>query len=134
MEYSIKGNSDSNGKAVIIAKANSYDFGIKSNQKEMAGPANILLGAFAACCLKNVERFSAILHYTYDSAEIEVIGTRQEKPPMINKIDYTLHISSKDPNFKPDLLLKNLKKFGTIYNTLNAVCEIDGQLILNKNV
>ena len=134
MVYFVKGNSNSSGKAVISAKANSYDFGIKPSQKEMAGPADILLSAFAACCLKNIERFSTILNYNYNTAEIEVNGTRQEKPPMINKINYTIHIVSDDQNLNPDLLHKNLKKFGTIYNTLNVVCEIDGQIKLTTNV
>lgn len=134
MNYTVKGSSNSNGEAKISAKSNTYAFGIKPNQPEMAGPADILMSAFAACCLKNVERFSTILHYNYNSAEIEVTGERQEKPPMINKVRYTLHISSDDPNINTDLLHKNLKKFGTIYNTLNAVCAIEGQIILNKNV
>lgn len=134
MNYSVKGISNSIGIAFINAKANKYEFGIKATQSDLAGPADMLLSSFAACCLKNVERFSSILHYNYDSVEIDVSGVRQEKPPMINEINYTLHISSNDPNLKPDLLLKNLKKFGTIYNTLNTVCKINGQIILNKNV
>jgi uncharacterized OsmC-like protein len=134
MSYTVKGKSNNNGEAKIIAKSNNYVFGIKSNQSEFCGPAEILLSSFAACCLKNVERFSSILNYQYDSAEIEVTGIRQEKPSMINKIDYTLSISSKDKNLNIDLLHKNLKKFGTIYNTLNAVCEINGKLILNNHV
>ena len=134
MEYSIKAKSASSGEAVVFAKSNSYDFGIKSNQPEMAGPTELLLGAFAACCLKNIERFSQLLHYTYTHAEIEVKGFRQEKPPMINKIQYTIRIKSNDPKLKLDLLHKNLKKFGTIYNTLNVVCEIDGELIVADNV
>lgn len=134
MEYSVKGISNSLGEATIKAKSNEYSFGVKSDQPEKAGPAELLLGAFAACCLKNVERFSSLLHYTYQTAEIDVIGERQENPPMFNRIRFTLYISGNDSNLKPDLLLKNLQKFGTIYNTLNEVCEIEGQIILNGNV
>lgn len=134
MEYSVKGNSTSLGEAVVKAKSNEYSFGIKPNQPEVAGPAELLMSAFAACCLKNVERFSNILHYTYNHAEIEVKGTRQEKPPMMNEIEFTLTISSSDENLKPDLLMKNLQKFGTIYNTLNAACEIKGEIIINNHV
>lgn len=134
MEYIVTGRSNSDGKAEILAKSNNYEFGIKAGQPEKAGPTELLLGAFAACCLKNIERFSAILKYNYNSADITVTGLRQEKPPMIYEINYTIHISSDDPNLKPDLLLKNLQKFGTIYNTLNAVCKINGQIILNNHV
>lgn len=134
MEYSVSGRSTSQGEAEIRAKSNTYEFGIKAGQPEIAGPAELLLGAFAACCLKNVERFSSILGYTYQSAEITVEGERQEKPPMFTRIRFTLHISGNDPNLKPDLLLKNLQKFGTIYNTLSAVCEIDGRIIPDTHV
>jgi len=134
MEYSVKGKSSNSGEAVVRAKSNDYSFGIKADQKDLAGPAELLLSAFAACCLKNVDRFSEILHYTYNHVEIEVKGTRQEKPPMMNEIEFTLTISSSDENLKPDLLLKNLQKFGTIYNTLNAACEIKGEIIINNHV
>jgi uncharacterized OsmC-like protein len=128
MEYSITATSTSTGHATISAKSNTYVFGVAANQTEMAGPTELLLSAFAACCLKNVERFSSILHYSYNVATIEVTGQRQEKPAMINTIHFTLHITTNDAHLNGDLLLKNIQKFGTIYNTLNAVCEIDGQL------
>jgi uncharacterized OsmC-like protein len=132
MQYTVKGMSNSTGEATVSAKLNDYSFGIKTNQTDLAGPAELLLSAFAACCLKNVERFAAILHYTYETAEIEVTGIRQEKPPMFNSINYVLRIKSVDPKLNPDLLQKNLIKFGTIYNTLSAVCEIDGQVIVDN--
>ena len=131
MDYQVTGYSESNGKAEISAKSNLYSFGVKSNQHELAGPAEILLSAFAACCLKNVERFSSILHYSYNSVRIEVTGSRQEKPSMITEIHYRIHISSDDAQLNLELLHKNLKKFGTIYNTLNAVCKINGQIVMN---
>lgn len=134
MEYFVKGNTSTDGEATITAKSNSFAFGIKATQNEMAGPTELLLSAFAACCLKNVERFSSILHFTYTNAEIEVTGIRQDKPPMINRISYALKIASDDPDLNLDLLHKNIKKFGTIYNTLNVVCEINGQIILENNV
>jgi uncharacterized OsmC-like protein len=131
MNYQVKAHSESAGKAEIIAKNSQYVFGINADQTELAGPAEILLSSFAACCLKNVERFSTILHYTYKSADIEVIGERQEKPPMFTKIDFKLNINTDQPNFNAELLLKNLRKFGTVYNTLSGVCEITGHISVN---
>lgn len=134
MEYFVKGKSNSTGQAVINAKSNEYSFGVKADQSELAGPAELLLSAFAACCMKNVERFSSILHFNYKAAEIEVSGIRQEKPPMFNTINYTLTIETNDSKLNADLLHKNLIKFGTIYNTLNAVCEIEGQIKIKNYV
>jgi uncharacterized OsmC-like protein len=132
MEYSITGNSSHSGLASITAKSNEYTFGIKPNAPDTAGPAELLLGSFAACCLKNVERFSKLLGYSYDEAKIEVKGIRQEKPPMFKSIHYALTIKSDDSKLSTDLLQKNLVKFGTIYNTLNAVCEIDGKILISN--
>ena len=65
----------------------------------------------------------------YQSASINVLATRQDKPPMIDTIEFELivKISSK---INLVLLMRNLKKFGTIYNALDQVCEIRGVLKL----
>lgn len=128
MNYHVIGQSDCEGVANIKAKSNTYTFGIKSDQVELAGPAELLLSAFASCCLKNVERFAEILKFTYVSAEIEVSGIRQEKPPMFTEIQYSLRVYGDDEGLNTDLLQMNLEKFGTIYNTLSAVCTIQGEL------
>jgi uncharacterized OsmC-like protein len=113
----------------IEAKENQYTFGIRKDRHEMAGPAELLLGAFAACCLKNVERFSSLLGFEYTNAKIQVEGVRQEKPPMMSEISYTLRISGSDERLNPDLLHKNIRKFGTVYNTLSQVSAIHGKII-----
>lgn len=128
MNYQVVGRSEKGAAAHIQAKSNQYTFGIQSDQQDLAGPAELLLSAFAACCLKNVERFSTILNFSYVSAEIVVTGIRQEKPPMFVQINYTLRISSNDVELNTRLLQRNLEKYGTIYNTLAAVCKIEGQL------
>lgn len=132
MLYSVTADSNQEGQAEVQARSNRYPFSIKPNDADQAGPAELLLSAFAACCLKNVERFSSVLHYTYENASIEVSGVRQEKPPMFTQIDFVLWIESSSIN--TDLLLKNLQKFGTIYNTLSAVCEINGSIKVKSNV
>lgn len=134
MKYAVNGYSNSNGEAKVEAKSSVYKFGIKANQTMLAGPAELLLSSFAACCLKNIERLSKILNYTYQSAEIEVTGMRQVKPSMFSTIDYTITIHSDDDNINVDILLKNLQKFGTIYNTLHSVCTIHGEILVNESV
>lgn len=90
----------------------------------------MLLGAFAACCLKNIERFSDTLKFDYEHAQIEVVGERQEKPTKLVTIKYIILIKSEDPKLNPKLLHKNLQKFGTIYNTLKETCKVSGEIIL----
>jgi uncharacterized OsmC-like protein len=95
----------------------------------LAGPAELLAAAFAACVLKNVTRFSEILHFRYESAVIDVVAEREDAPPRIARIHYVLRLTTDEPEQRVENLRKNIEKFGTIYNTLAAVCEVTGEII-----
>jgi uncharacterized OsmC-like protein len=128
MEYSVSASSTAHHEAQIKAKEQVIEFGITKDHDTVAGPAELLVSAFAACCLKNVERFSSILKFEYESANIQVKGERQDRPPKIVKLTYELEIKSEDANLKLDLLHRNIQKFGTIYNTLKGTCAIVGKI------
>lgn len=92
------------------------------------GPAELLAGAFAACLLKNVARSSAMLPFAYASADVTVTMQRQDAPPRFTAIEYQLHLVTAEPAHRVELLHRNLQKFGTVYNTLAAVCEVSGTI------
>ncbi len=94
----------------------------------LPGPGELLAAAFAACVIKNVERFSQMLPFAYDSAAIEVELHRHEHPPRFDRVDYVLHLVTDEPAARVDLLARNLAKYGTVYNTLAAGCEISGHI------
>lgn len=96
---------------------------------EYFGPAELLLTAFAACTLKNVERMSHLLTFQYRGAAIEVIGERQDKPPRFVRIHYTLRIDTDEPRNRIDLVARNIARHGTIYNTLAASCDVSGEVL-----
>lgn len=96
---------------------------------DWAGPAEILCSAFAACCLKNISRFSQILKLPYSHAEITVTAKREDKPPQIISIAYHLRIKTNESEQHLALLKKNMEQFGTIFNTLKSGCEIQGEII-----
>lgn len=131
MEYSVYAKSTPTDEGQILSGKNQISFGI-SKDNELPTPADLLVSAFAACCLKNVERFSEFLHFEYVSAEINVNAVREEQPPMIRKISFSLTIHSAEESINTKLLLKNLQKFGTIYNTLSAACDIEGEILIKK--
>lgn len=131
MQYLISGSISPSREAAFSIKKSSVSFGVFSDQDELPNPAELLLGAFTACCLKNVQRFSELLGFEYAKARIEVVGERQEKPTKIVGIRYVIHISSEDEKLNLKLLHRNLQKFGTIYNTLKEVCEVSGELVLS---
>ncbi len=99
-----------------------------SAQPALPGPGELLASAFAACVIKNVERFSQVLPFAYDGAEIDVELHRSDRPPHFDRIDYVLRIVTDEPDARVDLLARNLAKHGTAYNTLAASCEIDGRI------
>ena len=127
MNYRLAARSSSVSQGDAEIGDNQIKFGV-TKDSELASPAELLVAAFAACCLKNIERFSKMMRFEYSHAEIIVNAERQDKPPMINVIKYEIEISSSDSKLNKDLLLRNIQKFGTIYNTLNVVCEITGDI------
>ena len=135
MKYHIKASSISNQDAVIKIKKSSIDFGTTSKTAEtLPNPAELFLGSFASCILKNVERFSGMMKFNYTKATIEVNATRLENPPRMENIIYDLTIHSNDKMLNSDLLKKNIEKFGTIYNTVKLSCFISGAISTIENV
>ena len=130
MEYAIRASSTSKSNASIKIKESEIVFGTTPESTDaLPNPAELFLGAFSACVLKNVERFSVMMQFEYSSAEITVSALRLEKPPRMDEIQYRLTIYSQDPGLNLDLLKKNIEKFGTIYNTVKLSCSISGEII-----
>lgn len=132
MDYHIKASSISNQDAVVHIKQSNIDFGTTSDT--LPNPAELFLGSFSACMLKNVERFSAMMKFTYTKATLEVNATRLENPPRMDRIIYNLTIYSDDGKLNTALLRKNIEKFGTIYNTVKLSCTISGKINKLDNV
>jgi hypothetical protein len=78
--------------------------------------------------LKNVERFSHLLPFRYESASVEVAAEREEPPPRIIRMSYRLRVVTDEAATRVALLHENIRKFGTISNTLAAVCEVVGDI------
>jgi uncharacterized OsmC-like protein len=129
MKYSIKASSTSKADASIHIKQSEIIFGTTpESADQLANPAELFLGSFAACILKNVERFSALMNFEYSNAEITVNAVRLEKPPRMDKISYELTVYSKNSKLNIDLLKKNIEKFGTIFNTVKSSCSVSGEV------
>jgi len=130
MNYTIKAHSNAGANATILINENEIDFGITSDPiSKLSSPAELFLGAFSSCILKNVERFAGFMHFDYSRAEISVSATRLEKPPRIDDIHYELKIFSNDAKLNINLLKKNIEKFGTIFNTVQTSCTIKGEIL-----
>ena len=93
------------------------------------GPADLLGSAFAACLLKNLARSGALLGFEYHDAQVDVVLRRQDAPPKFVSVEYTLRVTTDEPERRVELVHTNLRKFGTVYNTLAAVCDVHGTVI-----
>ncbi|MCF8714470.1 OsmC family protein [Joostella atrarenae] len=130
MNYKVTASSSSKNNASIEIKESNLLFGtIPAAESTLPNPAELFLGSFSACVLKNVERFSTMMKFNYDKAEITVEAIRLEKPPRMDEINYNLKVYSDDENLNIDLLKKNIEKFGTMYNTVKSTCSVTGQVI-----
>jgi uncharacterized OsmC-like protein len=111
-------------------KTAAVEFDTSAAQSEThLGPAELLLTAFAACVLKNVERMSRLQPFAYSGASIEVVGEREDRPPRMIRIRYTLRVETDEPARRVELLHRNIAGFGTIYNTLAAACDVAGEIV-----
>lgn len=132
MNYEIEVSAISNQDAVIHIKQSEIDFGTTAQTAEtLPNPAELFLGALAACLLKSLERFSTIMKFTYSKAILEVHGTRLENRPRLDNITYQLTIYSHDTKLNTALLQRNIEKFGTIYNTVKVSCAISGAIAVS---
>ena len=125
--YKVKGRVNKLSEGTIEIETNKISFGV-TKKNALPSPVDLLVSAFAACCLKNIERFSEFMDFEYDRSEILVEATYQTKPPKIDEISFEIKVKTADKKINSDLLLRNIQKFGTIYNTLDPVCEINGTL------
>ncbi len=111
-----------------------FDTGVDLSD-DLFGPADLLGAAFAACMLKNVERFSHLLRFRYEGANVHVALEREDHPPRITRITritrirYRLRLATGEPEHRVEILERNLVSFGTIYNTLLRSCEVTGEVV-----
>lgn len=97
------------------------------------GPAELLCAALAACLLKNVERYSGLLSFEYEMAGVEVEAERRDVPPAMTRMHYRLEIVTNEPIHRVELLHRNVRKYGTITNTLAAAVELTGEVVARPN-
>ena len=89
-------------------------------------PAELLLAALSACMIKGIERVTPILKFSLRGVEVRVDGVRQDVPPKMESITYEIIIDTDEPDRRLELLHENVKKYGTVFNTLAAGMALVG--------
>jgi uncharacterized OsmC-like protein len=129
-QYRVSARATAPGIATGHAKEREIEFDVSTGSSgELPGPAELLAMSLGACLLKNVERFSHLLSFAYDGAEVVVEAERQDDPPRFTRLTYELRIRTDESPHRVELLHRNLRRFGTVYNTLAASCQVDGTIV-----
>ena len=89
-------------------------------------PAELFLAAIAACMIKGIERVTPMLKFDLRGVEVRLHGVRQDSPPKMVSVDYELIIDTDEDDRRLDLLHQNVRKYGTISNTVAAATKLEG--------
>lgn len=99
-----------------------------SGRKDAFNPAEMLMAALAACMIKSIERVTPILKFNVKGVEVQLHGVRQDVPPKLEPIEYEILLDSDESDQRLELLHNNIKKYGTVYNTVGPGTQLAGVL------
>lgn len=92
-------------------------------------PAELFLAAIAACMIKGIERVAPMIQFQFRGVEVRLHGVRQDSPPFMSSITYDLVIDTDEDDRRLDLLHQNVRKYGTISNTVAAATKLEGKIV-----
>ena len=129
LEYRIEARRvDSHGATATTKAAEILlDTDLKG-RPDAFNPAELLLAAVAACMIKGIERVTPMLEFELTAVEVKLHGFRQDSPPKMTLIEYELIIDTQESDLRLDLLHKNVRKYGTISNTVADATRLEGTI------
>ncbi|WP_341915067.1 OsmC family protein [Ferrovibrio terrae] len=97
-----------------------------AGRPDALNPAELFLAAIAACMIKGIERVAPMLKFSLRGVEVRLHGQRQDSPPKMVAIDYELIVDTDEPDRRLELLHQNVRKYGTISNTVAEATKLEG--------
>ena len=127
LEYNVTAKrKDSHGGEAVTKEAKIIlDTDVKG-RSDAFNPAELLLAALAACMIKGVERAMPMIQFNLRGVEVKIHGVRQDSPPLMSSIDYELSVDTDEDDRRLELLHTNVRKFGTISNTIALATRLEG--------
>lgn len=129
LEYSVSARRiDTHGSEARTKDATiTLDTDVKGRD-DAFNPAELFLAAVAACMIKGIERVVPMLKFELRGVEVKLHGVRQDSPPKMISIDYELIVDTDEDDRRLALLHTNVRKFGTISNTVAEATTLDGSI------
>jgi len=127
LEYSVEARRiDAHGSLATTKQAQvTLDTDV-TGRVDAFNPAELLLAAVAACMIKGIERVAPMLRFEFRGVEVKLHGVRQDSPPKMVSIDYEIIVDTDEDDRRLDLLHTNVRKFGTISNTIAEATSLKG--------
>ena len=91
-------------------------------------PTELFLASIAACMIKGIERAIPMLKFDLRGVEVKVRGVRQDSPPKMVSVGYEIIIDTDEVDHRLELLHTNVRKFGTISNTVSTAMSLEGAI------
>lgn len=99
-----------------------------AGRRDAFNPAELLLAALSACIIKGIERVAPILKFDLQGLEVRVHGVRQDSPPRMESIEYEIIVTTSESDHRLELLHENVRKYGTVFNTVAPGTRLSGIL------
>lgn len=91
-------------------------------------PAELFLASIAACMIKGIERVAPLIHFQFEGVEVKLHGIRQDAPPLMISVDYEIVVDTSEDDRRLELLHANVRKYGTISNTVAKATRLEGKI------
>lgn len=76
--------------------------------------------------IKGIERVTPMIKFDLRGVEVKLHGIRQDSPPKMVSIDYELIVDTDETDQRLELLHTNVRKYGTISNTVAVATKLEG--------
>lgn len=100
-----------------------------AGRRDAFNPAELLLAALSACIIKGIERVAPILQFQLRGVEVRVDALRQDVPPRLESIRYEIVVDTDESDHRLELLHENVRKYGTVFNTVSPGTDLAGHLV-----
>lgn len=129
MEYSVTAHRiDAHGSLARTKDAEIVLDTGTAGRRDAFNPAELFLAAIAACMIKGIERVTPMLHFDLRGVEVRLQAVRQDSPPKLVSVRYELIVDTDESDQRLALLHTNVRKYGTVSNTVAAATELDGSI------
>ncbi len=130
LEYHVSAHRiDSHGSLVSAKEASLLADTDLAGRRDAFNPVELLLGALSACLIKGAERVLPVLDFKVRGIDVSLHAVRQDSPPKLLSIDYVITVETDEPDHRIELLHKNIRKYGTISNTLTIAVPLSGSIV-----